>query len=171
MGEDCMSIALRSAADVLPQSPRFAWDQRVPMGTVSLLAGREGLGKSTVAVKLAARITRGVLPGDLYGEPAHVVLASAEDSPQHTLVPRLMSAGADLGRVSFVEAFLCEEEEIPGTLSLPDDLHELEAECREVGARLLVVDPIVSYLPTKINAHRDQHVRSSAAERRGAVCA
>jgi predicted ATP-dependent serine protease len=41
-----------------------------PHGMVTLLAGREGIGKSTVALDLAARLTRGTLDRTLRGQAA-----------------------------------------------------------------------------------------------------
>lgn len=155
------AIRLRPAADVRPESPRWLWEQRIPLGSPSLIAGREGLGKSTLGCELTARVTRGELPGDLEGEPAHVIYASAEDAPHTTIVPRLIAAGADLDRVSLLEVELTVDggDVTPGALTLPDDTHRLAELARESGARLLLLDPLVSYLPEQVNAHRDQHVR------------
>jgi len=154
------AVLLRPAADVEPESPRWWWQGRIPLGSVSLLAGREGLGKSTVSTELGAQATRGELTGDLHGKPAHVVYASAEDSPETTIVPRLLAAGADLDRVSLLEVVYRDDgAELPGALTLPDDTPALADAVREADARLLVLDPLVSYLPGEVNAHRDQHVR------------
>ena len=43
--------------------PNGELEDRLPLGSLGLLEGREGMGKSTVAYNLAAQITRGVLPG------------------------------------------------------------------------------------------------------------
>jgi len=157
---------LRSAADVRPETPRWAWEGRLPLGAVSLLAGREGLGKSTVTIELGACLTRGELPGDLHGEPCNVVYATAEDSPQAIVVPRLMAAGADLERVSLIEVVARLEGDEEGAdvelregLTLPADLPKLAEAVCAAGARLLVFDPLVSYLSAETNAHRDQDVR------------
>lgn len=154
------SLILRPATDVRPESPRWAWASRIPLGAVTLLAGREGLGKSTVAIELGAQLTRGALPGDLQNESVGVIYASAEDSPESTIVPRLLAAGADLGRVSLLEVVTHENaEQLPDALTLPDDTVNLGEVAESAGARLVVLDPLVSYLPAKVNGHRDQHVR------------
>lgn len=41
-------VLLRKGSTVEPQVPRWAWRGRLPLGNVSLLVGREGLGKTTV---------------------------------------------------------------------------------------------------------------------------
>ncbi len=60
----------------------------------------------------------------------------------------------------FLDVEVEQDDEITGdTLTLPGDIDQLAAVVEEVDARLLVLDPLVSYLPAEINAHRDQHVR------------
>ena len=41
-------------------------------------------------------MTRGTLQGACQGNPRAVIVAATEDSWEHTIVPRLMAAGADL---------------------------------------------------------------------------
>jgi hypothetical protein len=45
----------------------------------------------------------GVLPGEYLGQSKAVLVAASEDSWEHTIVPRLMAAGADLDLVYRVE--------------------------------------------------------------------
>ena len=42
---------------------RWLWEDKIPLGEITLLAGREGLGKSTIAYTLAAWITQGTMKG------------------------------------------------------------------------------------------------------------
>jgi hypothetical protein len=59
-------------------------------------------------------------------------------------------------------------------LSIPEDLGLIEEGIRRVGARLVVVDPLMAFLSANTNSHRDQDVRralaplASLAERTGA---
>ena len=142
---------LVSARDVKMERPRFLWDRYVPMSTLTLAVGIGGLGKSHLAVEMTARATRGQLAGDLRGECVNVVYATAEDSLASTMVPRLVAAGADLERVSFVRH--------DAEFAIPDDVDRLAEEMRGHGARLLVVDPVVAFVPLNIDAHKDQHAR------------
>jgi hypothetical protein len=145
-------LILRKASNVTPRQTTWAWQGRIPLSAVSLLAGREGLGKSTTMIELAALLTRGKLAGDLYGEPHGAIFASAEDSAESTLLPRFMAAGADLDRIGLVEA----HDEM---LTLPRDTYALAQMAVTAEAKLIVLDPVVSFLPGDVNAHRDQHVR------------
>ncbi|MDH6460891.1 hypothetical protein M2302_001057 [Micromonospora sp. A200] len=160
-------LVLTPASDIEPEPVVWAWEDdpdgltpnsgRIPLGSLSVSAGREGTGKSSFGIWLAAKITRGELPGALYGRPMAVIYAAVEDSWKHTLVPRLMAAGADLNKVFRVEVV---EDEADGvTLSLPTDNSLLEREIKRVGAALLVLDPLMSTIGAGIDTHRERDVR------------
>ncbi len=93
---------LVAASSVRPERVTWAWTDYIPTGMVVLLVGEGGKGKSTELYRLAAGWSLGTLPGDFYGRPVAVAIASAEDHRAAVIVPRLMAAGADLTRVHFV---------------------------------------------------------------------
>lgn len=154
------------AGEVAPQTARFAWAGRIPLGAVSVLAGPPGQGKTQLMLGACARATRGKLDGDLGGLPATVLYVSAEDSIEHTLTPRAIAAGADLSRLHFFQAIATDshrgDEERPGFL-VPEDLPLLDSWLEEQDARIVVLDPIVAMIPVSLNTHRDQHVRRALA--------
>jgi hypothetical protein len=135
----------------------WLWEQRIVLGELSLLAGPEGLGKSTLAYWLASEVTRGGLEGEVEGEPRSVLVCATEDSWEHTVAPRLHAHGADLDRVfrMDVEADGAESAE----MSLPADLAAMEEHALEVGASLLILDPLMSRLDSRLDTHRDGEVR------------
>lgn len=145
-------ILATRASVVRPRPIQWLWRDRVPLGAVTLLTGRQGLGKSTLLAGCAADLSR----GRLEGEAADVLLVSYEDHAETTIAPRLLAAGADLGRVHLLGA---SENGTPDLVSLPDDLELIAEHAQRIGARLLVIDPLVAALPAKIDAHRDQDVR------------
>lgn len=151
-------VALTTAASITPRPVRWLWDGRLALGTLGLLAGREGLGKSTLAYWIAARLTRGELPGEDYGKPRAVLVAATEDSWAHTIVPRLMAAGADLSMIYKVEAINADDIEVG--LSLPHDLNDIEMLASEVDAGLLILDPLMSRLGA-LDTHKDAEVRQA----------
>lgn len=153
------TVRLRSAAEFTVRPVRWVWDQRIPRGELTLLAGREGIGKSTVAYALAADLTRGRLPGDHGGTPRSVAVAATEDSWEHTIVPRLMAADADLSRVFRVEVTTAAGTET--SLSLPRDLEATEAALTEYDVALLLLDPLVSRLGATLDTHKDAEVRQA----------
>ena len=93
-------LVLTPASEIAPEPVVWAWEHfgqgRIPAGSVGLFAGREGTGKSSFLIWLAAQVTRGELPGAFKGDPRPVIYVTFEDSWKFTIVPRLIAAGADL---------------------------------------------------------------------------
>lgn len=154
-----------NAGDVRPQAVRWLYDQRVPLGKLTVLAGRPGLGKSLWTTDLAAGVSNGVVGGALLHRPAHVLIATAEDDPQDTVVPRLTVAGADLRNVGLLDLTEIDADGqlIPGTISLPDDVPAIAEQVKAHESRLIVVDPITGYLDAKHSAYSNQEVRRALA--------
>src|SRR4051812_2969179 len=119
---------LVSAAEIQPRGVAWLWRGYVALGKVTVLDGRPGLGKSAMTLDVAARVSRGAsMPDGTPGvRPANVILVTAEDDWADTVVPRLMAANADLGRI-----FRLDE------LVLPDGCTVLEAMVLEKTALLV----------------------------------
>ena len=146
-------LQLIPATSLRIERTRWLWAGRLPLGGVSLLVGREGLGKSTLTMHVAAELSRARLDGDL-ADPASTLVVTFEDDPARTLLPRFLASGGDPSRLWFVE----------GAPMLPGDRDYLEARVSECGARLLVIDPLSAALGGgKIDTHRDADVRSVMA--------
>lgn len=154
---DCRHLVVTRASDIPMKPVHWLWRKRIPMGELTLLAGREGIGKSTLELQLAAWITRGEMRGEFYGRPRSVIIAATEDSWEHTLVPRLVGAGADLDRILRVEVETSKR--LHGTLTLPSDLGELENVVRDNDVALIALDPLMSRLSTNLDSHKDAEVR------------
>lgn len=157
-------IMLTAAAEIEPEPVIWAWEPeqgegRIPAGALTLAAGREGTGKSSFGIWLAARLSCGELPGTFYGQPRNVFYAAVEDSWSRTLVPRLIAAGADLTRVFRVDVADVERGET--MLSLPMDCSLLEEAIDEHDVAALIVDPLMSTLGSGTDAHRTQDVRQA----------
>lgn len=150
-------VVLTPASNIKPRRVRWGWDGRIALGTLALLAGREGLGKSSLGYWIGARFTRGELPGEYVGTPKSVLVCATEDSWEHTIVPRLLAAGADLERVYRVDVL--SSDDITLGLSLPRDLHQVERAADEADAALLLLDPLMSRLSDSLDTHRDGDVR------------
>lgn len=120
---------------------------RVPLGSVTLLVGDGGLGKSTWTALLAGEVSA----------TADVLIASAEDSLAATLRPRLEAVQADLQRVHFVHMQTAEGD--VDELTIPGDVEQLAQLVEETRARLIVVDPLVAHLSAELNSWSDHSVR------------
>jgi hypothetical protein len=122
------------------QRPRWCWDRRVPLAKLTLLLGAEGIGKGSVEAWLAARLSRGELPGDLEGEPATVLIIGDEDALEDTWTPRETAQDADWQRIYFPP------EDVELTLTEPADLERLACWVKRVQARAVFFDAIVDQL-------------------------
>jgi hypothetical protein len=150
-------VVLTSAADIIPRRVRWLWHERLAMGSVSLIGGREGQGKTLLAIELAALITRGRLEGEHAGTPRSVIIVTTEDAWDYTIVPRLLAAGADLSLVFRAEARTADG--VLTGLSLPYDFGALEQAIHEVKAALVILDPLLSRLNGNLDTHKDADVR------------
>jgi RecA-family ATPase len=141
----------------MPRRVEWAWEGYVPLGALTIEAGYQGLGKSTLNCYHAARLSRGELAGDLEGQPCTVVIASSEDTAETTLLPRLMAADADLDKVHIVSV----GGEAGDMLTIPDDLERLERIVKRLEARVLILDPLLSFVD--LDSHNEQKVRRALA--------
>lgn len=158
---------LTCLADVEPVEVRWLWPGRVPLGRITLLVGRPGEGKSLLTTYMASRVTTGSPWADGAICPkGSVILISAEDDPADTIRPRLDTHHADAKRVhllSMVRKIGTDggRQDVMFTLA---DLASLEAalgKCPD--CRLIVIDPIGSFLGGGTDAHRDNEVRAVLA--------
>jgi AAA domain len=173
------TLILTPASQITPEPVIWAWDDdgagRIAAGSFGLFAGREGTGKSSFLIWKAAQVTRGELPGAWKDTPRAVIYVAVEDSWRHTIVPRLMAAGADLDRVYRAEVQAADEETV--ILSLPADNRLLEAAVRDYGVALVAIDPLMSAISDRLDTHVNRHVRQALdplagiADRTGAVIA
>jgi RecA-family ATPase len=159
--EATRELKVINASDIGMEATNWLWEdehgQWVPEGALSLMAGREGVGKSTVVTDMVARLTLGTLPGENFGTPRCVIICATEDSWKQTINPRLAAAGADLTRVKRVDAYT--PEGFDGTLQLPEDIEQVRSITVEHDVVLIVLDPLMSALSTRIDTHKDAEVR------------
>jgi len=155
-----LRLILTPASSIAPRPVRWGWDDRMPAGHVTLIPGREGIGKSLFLIDLTAKITRGTLPGIYHGTPRPVIYCATEDSWQHTIVPRLIAAGADLERVYQARI---ETTEVAGAaieLSLPRDCDILAAEIRSREVAMVALDPLMSVIDRHVDTYNDREMRT-----------
>ena len=159
-------VELTSARSIRSERVRWLWRDRLPLRSLSVIAGEKGLGKSILTnARIPAEATRGRLAGELEGQPIDVLVCSGEDEWRSVVKPRLTAHGADLDRVYRIRVV---EEEGEPMLTLPDDLPLLEAEVERLRAAgrvvgMIVIDPIGAFLSAATDTHRDSSVRRALA--------
>ncbi|HUY18679.1 MAG TPA: DnaB-like helicase N-terminal domain-containing protein [Candidatus Binataceae bacterium] len=164
------------ASDVRERPVDWLWLGYIPRGTLVVFEGDPGKGKSTLITTLAANVSRGrALPGGSACPAGSVVLISAEDSPEQTIVPRLRAADANLARVRIVGPLLEKKGAALNILSLPKHVELIEKTVSAEGAILVAIDPFNAFLGEQIDSHRDHDIRralaplAAMAERTGAA--
>lgn len=139
----------------------WLWRGRIPLGKITILDGDPGTGKSTLALDVAARVTRGApMPDGSPGVDGGVVILTAEDGLGDTVRPRLDAAGGDPTRVLALLTVGTGDDERAVSLA---DLQALEQAIRRVQARLVIVDPVMAFLGAQTDSHRDQDIRRCLA--------
>lgn len=156
-------------ADVVPKQVSWLWPGRIPMGRITLLVGRPGEGKSFLTTDISARVTTGSpWPDDSGLAPrGEVIMVAGEDDPSDTIRPRLDANGADNYAVHLLTAvnYLHEKtKRISQCIFSLADIDPLEFALRQhPNCKLLIIDPIGSFLGGSTDAHRDNEVRSVLA--------
>jgi hypothetical protein len=171
-------LRLVNLADVPVEEVHWLWPGRIPFGKLTILDGDPGLGKSSVTLDIAARLTRGqpmpAAPAESALDPANVVLLTAEDGLGDTIRPRLEAAGACLDKVVALQGF-GKAEELLFPISLPMDVATIARVVATHQAKLILIDPLMAYLDDNVQAHNDQSVRrallplTQLAEKSGAA--
>ncbi len=152
-----MPYTMISAADVEPKDVHWLWHPYIPAGKVTIIEGDPGLGKSWMAYKLAADVSCGRgLPGQSHAmPPQRALLISAEDDVEDTIVPRLMSMGANLQNISI----MVEE----GPVFDKEGRDRLEVTLKNFAAGIVFIDPIIAYMGAKVDMNKANEVREIMA--------
>jgi hypothetical protein len=116
-------------------------------GELHALMGFGGSYKGTLTLTWAAEFSR---------REEHVILLSAEDSLDKKIKPLLEAAGADMRFNHPMKVQRGADEEM---LILPDQIPLLEAAIVEINAKLVVIDPMVTYISPLINTHKDHDMK------------
>ena len=115
-------------ADLQPQPVEWLWQHRLAAGTLAMLSGEPGSGKTWVALAIAAALTRGRDP--FTGEklkPATVLYASTEHAAAQVIQPHFAGLHGDPARLVILR-----RADSARSMSSPDSaLRDLEARAPE----------------------------------------
>jgi len=156
------------ASGVVERPVEWLWHRRLPTVGLVVLAGDGGVGKSTLSQKIASAVTRGeALPfGGTAGPPRGVLVLSAEEDTAAVMRPRMRLMGAALDRVMFLDP------EHGAGFTLPSGIDQLEAECVEINAGMVVIDSGPAFMDKGLKPNDEADIRrmlrplAALAERR-----
>jgi hypothetical protein len=154
---------LIKASTITPRIVRWLWPGHLACGELEILTGIPGIGKSQTHCFVIATVTAGRdWPDGAKGMPPRsIVMLTAEDNAAHTVIPRLIAAGADLDRVHILNRIRKDNRD--RMFLLQEDIEELEQIIRNDPAIALVtIDPITAYLGggKHFDSHRASDVRN-----------
>ena len=131
-------LRIISMDEVQSKEVNWLWYPYIPYGKITIIQGDPGEGKTTLALRLAALLSKGEpLPYDTTErEPVKIIYQTAEDGLEDTIKPRLESAEADCTQIKVID-------ESEAALSMLDE--RIEKAIIEVGARVVILDPIQAY--------------------------
>jgi hypothetical protein len=135
---------------------QWVWPGHIPAGKLTEFIGDPGYGKTLSVIDIGARVSTGSpFPDGASGcEPADVLLASGEDDVRDTLRPRAEAASANLARIHVLTT----------PLLLPDDVVALKAEIDKHAAKLVILDPLDSFLAKGIDSNKSSDVRGALSK-------
>jgi putative DNA primase/helicase len=164
-GSDIQSLdgeAVSRMGDGIPMKRiKWLWQDRIPLGKITLFAGNPDNGKSLAVNSIAAICTTGRDFPDSPNTvpPSDVLMMLGEDDLEDTAIPRLVAAGADMHKIHFLESVKRPNAD-DTELRLDIDLPVIETQLnKHPNIRVIVIDPISNYLGG-VSMVAEQDVRS-----------
>ncbi len=142
----------------------WLWPGRIPLGKITILDGDPGIGKSLIALNIAACVTVGkIMPDGAPGMQGGVIIIAPEDSTADTIKPRLEAVGCDPDEVLFIDFVERFDAKRMGLYSYPfalsQDLQDLEMAIKRRKAKLVILDPLTAVLGHDVSVSNDQDMR------------
>jgi len=157
-------VELIPASTIKPKPIDWLIPELMPKGMITMLAGEGGIGKTYLALLMAALITN---QGESFdGQPIQqgkVLIWSGEDAPEYTLIPRLKALGADLDNIDIIGNRAFDSGTVrPFDITVDLPLVEQTIQNwtnKEIPISLLIIDPVMSVVMG--DPHKASHVRQS----------
>jgi putative DNA primase/helicase len=148
---------LKTLDGIEPRAVTWLWPGRIPMGKVTIIAGKPSVGKTTLGLDVVARATAGGhWPDGQRVRRGSFLIVTAEDDYEDTIVPRLMAAGAERSRCYAVDA----DGGIKGLCAKIDRMLTSLKKLDQVQPRGVLIDPLGAFLGGT-DSHNDAQVRSA----------
>lgn len=142
------------SAATVPVKPLIRiWNERFIVGTLNLVAGEPGTGKSSLTAEIAGDLSRKGLVG---------IISNAEDDASSVTIPRLLAADAILERIHVIP--------LDDTPLFPDEFEGLEHVIREAGIHYVILDPISAHFNPERLIYNRPFLRRLASVARATNC-
>jgi hypothetical protein len=140
--------------DIEDRPVDWLWQDRLASGTLAMLSGDPGSGKTWVALAIAAALSRGRVPSKPADtrQPDNILYASAGNEAAELVRPRFAKLDGDPACLFLLRGVLSAGSTQSASLSLRDT-PMLEDALERTHARLLIIDPLHSYL-WAVDRHR-----------------
>ena len=139
-------------SEIQSEEIEWLWYPFIPYGKLTIIQGDPGDGKTTLALNIAAKLSKGEsLDEEMkISEPINIIYQTAEDGLADTVKPRLELAYADCERILVID-------ESSEALSMADE--RLEEAIKLTNAKLLILDSIQAYLGAGTDINRANEAR------------
>lgn len=146
-------LVLVDLDDVEEEPIYWALEDVFPLGTLSIMSGLGDVGKSTLLATWAKQIMEGTAEGDLDG-PTSILTAVGEDDLGRVLKPRMRAAGYDSSTRRFRVITITSQGHTT-SLQIQEDLDAIRQAVIDTEARVLILDPVISYVAGDPNKPKD----------------
>lgn len=118
----------------------WLWKDRIPVGMISIIAGRPGGAKSLLGVRIASDVSK----------RGNVLLSQSEDHLKHMVGPRLTAVGARRNKVIVDHEF-----------RFPEDMYEFRELVEKYSIKLAIFDPVNEHLSENVSRYNDSIRKAS----------
>lgn len=152
------SPIIECVADVVGRNVEHLWDDRLPLGMLSGLEGNPGDGKTFISLEIAARGSKGQQPySKAKCKPFSTLYMSYENITAITTKQRFAAMEGDQKKLFVLNgARNPDGTERPITLA---DVRIIEEAIKKTGARLVIIDPLQSYMGAGVDSHKANETR------------
>jgi len=117
-------------------------DNLLEANLFAFITGAPGVTKTLITLEIAARLTRGLMPGDMFDKPCDVLYISVESSLRRSVGPRFLAAEGDWSRFNHIQK----------VIMLPSEINKLQGLITKHRAKLVIIDPIKDFFDPKVYA-------------------
>jgi putative DNA primase/helicase len=150
------------ASQVIIRPTKWLWPGVLAIGKMVVIAGDPGLGKSQISLFISAIVSNGGKwpVSEESCEKGSVLILSAEDGAEDTIVPRLIAVNADLEKIQIIKAVKVKNDK-ERTFDLTKDVDNIRRAVKLLeNVSLIIVDPISAYMG-ETDSHRNSDVRAA----------